>query len=297
MLWLALTLGLLAEPLAPRDIGPRDELLLRDYGALRFDAADEAEGWEALSALEREASSHIPERYRVDRHILPHGAISCGMHTVFTGARLAKEAPDQDAYARAHAAWVNHYADAQAQLGEPVAAQGADRQSLIADRVRRDQYWRTRPPAPEGGTAPSFTRRFLWEMGVTAVCYQDADNLRLLEQLWREDAQAFLQDIYVNSDRGWLLVQHAPLAFQEGVLEAISASGSAEAFGAPAAFLEDRAAVREGRPQRFGTQGVCSSQGVWSPSPVDDPEGLDARRESLGLAPMAEHAPRMGERC
>ena len=294
MLWLALSLGFLAEPLAPREIGPRDELLLRDYGALRFGAADEADGWAALAALEREASSSIPERYRVDGGRVPQEAISCDMRAVFAGAALARQAPDRDTYAQAHAAWVRHYGEAQAELGEPVPASSGDRDSLIADRVLRDQFWRGRHPA--SADAPAFTRQFLARMRMTAACYVDADNMALLEALWDEGPDVLLTALYRESDTGWLLVQHAPLVFQEAVLEAMRGEGLPEAFGAPGAFLEDRVAVRQDRPQRFGTQGRCDA-GVWAPSPLVDPEGVDARRESLGLAPMAEHAPRMGERC
>lgn len=293
MLWLVLILTVLADPIAAQDIAPRDALLLRDYGAVRFDPADEAEGWAALAALERDASSSIPERYRVDGGRVPQEAISCDMRAVFAGAALARQAPDHDTYAQAHQTWVRHYREAQAELGEPVL-DDADRQSLISDRVQRDQFWRRGFAASE--VAPPFTRQFVRDMGLAATCYEDEDNLTLLDDLWREGSEAFLTVIYRESDTGWLLVQHAPLAFQEAVLETMLGEGLPEAFGAPGAFLEDRVAVRGGRPQRFGTQGRCSA-GVWTPSPLADPEGVDARRASLGLAPMAEHAVRMSARC
>lgn len=294
MLWLVLIFALLADPVAAQYIVQRDALLLRDYGAVRFDPADEAEGWAALAALEREASSSIPERYRVDGGRIPDEAVSCDMRAVFAGAALARQAPDREAYAQAHAVWVRLYGEAQAELGEPVPAYSPDHGNLIADRVRRDQFWRGRHPA--AADAPAFTRQFLARMRMTAACYVDADNMALLEALWDEGPDVLLTALYRESDTGWLLVQHAPLAFQDAVLEAMTRAGLPEAFGAPGAFLEDRVAVRQGGPQRFGTQGRCDA-GVWSPSPVEDPEGLDARRESLGLAPMAEHAVRMSARC
>ncbi len=294
MIWLVLILAMLVDPVAARNVAPRDALLLRDYGAVRFDAANEADGWEALTALEREASSSIPERYRVDGGRIPDDAISCGMRAVHAGAALARQAPDRDTYAQAHTVWVRHYADAQAELGEPVSASSADRSSLIADRVHRDQFWRRGFAA--SANAPPFARQFVRDMGLAAACYEDEDNLTLLEDLWRGGSEAFLTAIYRESDTGWLLVQHAPLAFQEAVLEAMSRAGSLEEFGAPGAFLEDRVAVRQGRPQRFGTQGRCRA-GVWTSSPLADPEGVDARRASLGLAPMADHAVRMSAQC
>ena len=46
--------------------------------------------------------------------------------------------------------------------------------------------------------------------------------------------------------------------------------------------------VREGRPQRYGTQ--LEKRGEhWEPLLVDDPEGLDARRQAVGLEPITEY--------
>lgn len=56
---------------------------------------------------------------------------------------------------------------------------------------------------------------------------------------------------------------------------------------AHAAFLEDRIAVLEGRPQRFGTQFDWDARGELSPQPIDDPAGVDARRATVGLEPLA----------
>jgi len=46
--------------------------------------------------------------------------------------------------------------------------------------------------------------------------------------------------------------------------------------------------VREGRPRRYGTQ--LEKRGEhWEPLLVDDPEGLDARRQAVGLEPITEY--------
>jgi len=51
---------------------------------------------------------------------------------------------------------------------------------------------------------------------------------------------------------------------------------------------EDRIRVREGRPRRYGTQ--LEERGEhWEPLLVDDPEGLDARRQAVGLEPITEY--------
>ena len=46
--------------------------------------------------------------------------------------------------------------------------------------------------------------------------------------------------------------------------------------------------MREGRPRRYGTQ--LEERGEhWEPLLVDDPEGLDARRQAVGLEPITEY--------
>lgn len=69
------------------------------------------------------------------------------------------------------------------------------------------------------------------------------------------------------------------------ILEAIP---KGEASALDAAYLSDRIAVFEGREQIFGTQFDWDADGLLSPSPIREPESVDARRASVGLPPMAE---------
>jgi hypothetical protein len=71
----------------------------------------------------------------------------------------------------------------------------------------------------------------------------------------------------------------------ELVLEAIPAG---QANPLDAAYLADRIATFEGREQTFGTQFDWDASGQLSPAPVRDAAGLDARRASVGLPPIAE---------
>ncbi|MFX8895313.1 DUF6624 domain-containing protein, partial [Acinetobacter baumannii] len=53
------------------------------------------------------------------------------------------------------------------------------------------------------------------------------------------------------------------------------------------AFLWDRVALAQGRPQRYGTQMRCVGK-VWSPiTPLEEPAKLDERRSWVGLQPEA----------
>jgi hypothetical protein len=49
------------------------------------------------------------------------------------------------------------------------------------------------------------------------------------------------------------------------------------------ADLYDGVALREGRPQRFGAWSRCTRQGYVLQDPVEEPQGLDARRKQIGL--------------
>lgn len=96
---------------------------------------------------------------------------------------------------------------------------------------------------------------------------------------------------------GWLLVQHADRdpAFQKRALGMIEAK-----LGAPGvsernfAYLYDRVAVAEGRPQRYGTQGIECVNGKRGPGPLEDAENIDVVRAELRLQPLAEYMAILG---
>ena len=86
----------------------------------------------------------------------------------------------------------------------------------------------------------------------------------------------------------FLVVQHAPLERQEEylpLLEAAVASGEAEAW--QLAMLTDRILVRNDLPQRYGSQYRNDPEtGERVYLPMEDPDGLDARRAAIGLPPL-----------
>lgn len=98
----------------------------------------------------------------------------------------------------------------------------------------------------------------------------------------------------------WLLVQHADrdVDFQKRVLQILDKLlPSGETSGSNFAYLYDRVAVAENRPQRFGTQGRCVGPGRWEPWPSEDPHDLQARRDALGLGPLEENIRRVSKLC
>jgi hypothetical protein len=54
------------------------------------------------------------------------------------------------------------------------------------------------------------------------------------------------------------------------------------------AYLLDRFRVFEGKPQVYGTQFELDEHGVMGPCPVEDPTGLNARREMIELDSIEE---------
>lgn len=91
-------------------------------------------------------------------------------------------------------------------------------------------------------------------------------------------------------EAAWLIAQHAvgePI-FMHQALSLVRAC--AEEGGVPrwhAAYLEDRIALYEGRPQRFGSQWIDNPRdGVASPWTLADPERVNELRASVGLKPL-----------
>lgn len=92
----------------------------------------------------------------------------------------------------------------------------------------------------------------------------------------------------------WLLVQHADLdpAFQKECLAKMAPLVErAQASGIDYAYLTDRVAVAEGRPQRYGTQFDERRE----PRPIEDEANVDVRRAALGMPSMAAYRAMMLE--
>lgn len=91
-----------------------------------------------------------------------------------------------------------------------------------------------------------------------------------------------------GANTAWLLVQHADRApaFQKQCLVLLEkAYKTGEASERNFAYLYDRVAVADGKPQRYGTQFRDGK-----PQPIEDEANVDARRKAIGLGTMAEYA-------
>jgi hypothetical protein len=101
-----------------------------------------------------------------------------------------------------------------------------------------------------------------------------------------------------GAQAAWLLLQHSSDdAFMRECLELLrEAVRLEESPPWQLAYLEDRVRLQDGREQLYGTQ-------FWSPTggrplepwPIEDPQGLDLRRLSVGLGPFDEYQRQMSE--
>jgi len=92
------------------------------------------------------------------------------------------------------------------------------------------------------------------------------------------------------ADAAWLVLQHSigdPAVMRRGLALA-QAAPAQDVDPAQVAMLEDRVRVHSGLPQRYATQFDWDADGVLSPYPTEDPDGVEARRRAVGLPPLAE---------
>jgi hypothetical protein len=94
----------------------------------------------------------------------------------------------------------------------------------------------------------------------------------------------------------WLVLQHAiglP-ALQRRALPLLQeAAARGEASRPAPAYLEDRIAFNEGRPQRYGTQFDWDANGEMSPWTLVEPERVNELRASVGLGSLEERTARI----
>ncbi len=99
----------------------------------------------------------------------------------------------------------------------------------------------------------------------------------------------------------WLIVQHADadLDFQKQALVSMGPLlETGDVSRQNMAYLFDRVAMADDQPQRYGTQGQCDVEtNTWEPHEIETPETLDARRNHVGLPPMAEYVTDVSRWC
>src|SRR5262249_51076708 len=128
----------------------------------------------------------------------------------------------------------------------------------------------------------------------------DAENLARMKEIVRQyhwpGPSLVGQD---GTEAAFLLVQHAPLAFQKEMLPRVrSAYRAGDLAGQDYALLLDRVRVREGKPQVYGTQARPFAE--WKNGepvlyPIEDESHVDQRRAEVGLFPLAQYVKTLKE--
>lgn len=89
----------------------------------------------------------------------------------------------------------------------------------------------------------------------------------------------------------FLVIQHADLPVQQKYLPMMrEAVKQGKASGSSLALLEDRVRMRQGLPQRYGSQvGRDAATGAYFLVALEDPDKVDELRAEVGLQPLADY--------
>ena len=125
----------------------------------------------------------------------------------------------------------------------------------------------------------------------------DAKNQARLDEIVAQSGWPGVKLVgLAGADTAFLIVDHAPLAFQKKYLPALQAAVAAgDAVPMWPAMIDDRVRTNEGRPQRYGTQ-VHKEAGwkEWRLYPIEDEAQVDDRRAEVGFEPLAEYLKQFG---
>ena len=128
----------------------------------------------------------------------------------------------------------------------------------------------------------------------------------LLQEQSRADAENLARLREIISEHGWpgqslvgrdgataafLILQHADHESQIEYFPLVEAAVDAGEFERRHfALLQDRVLVSEDKPQIYGTQLYWDdATGGWELFPIEDEENVDARRQEVGMMPLAEY--------
>lgn len=158
--------------------------------------------------------------------------------------------------------------------------------SELAAMAAEDQRIRT---FPADGV---FARRVTLEQQMEArrVDVANTDRLRAIVDEFGWPGRTLVGE--QGAEHAWLLAQHADHQLDSQRLflkELEKAVAAGDAPARHAAYLTDRVAMNEGRPQTYGTQIRDVRDGEGVPWPIAEPQHLDERRASVGLPAFAEY--------
>jgi len=126
--------------------------------------------------------------------------------------------------------------------------------------------------------------------GTQLLAEVDQFNTGQIKKILNRHTWVYISKFGVSADTDrWLLVQHADhdLDFQENCLRKLeSLVESGETRAQNYAYLYDRVAVAESRPQRYGTQAKVVGERLELYPFEGETEDLEVRRREMGLSPL-----------
>lgn len=120
----------------------------------------------------------------------------------------------------------------------------------------------------------------------------DAESTQTLNAVFDQVSVAELMRLQPQEIAGavWTMLQHTDdVALQERMLaetEPLARDGVVD--GNTYAMLVDQVLNNKGEKQIYGTNAVCAD-GAWQVAPLQDPDGVEARRADLGMMPLSEY--------
>lgn len=124
----------------------------------------------------------------------------------------------------------------------------------------------------------------------------DHNNTKRLEEIIDQIGWPTISKVGKEaSSNAWLLAQHADhdLDFQRTCLALMKQAPKHDVASHDIAYLEDRIAVAEGRPQTYGTQFFRNTMGELIPRPIANREHIDVLRSSMKLEPFDQYQERL----
>jgi len=199
--------------------------------------------------------------------------------------------------------WAANVAALQAQLRaldlatwDAVAATGVTPASSRAERLRRRYAWiqTLNDAALEArlqAGLPRSAKRYWYGLKHTRILQVECANTEWLKAQVGEIGWFDIPRFGKAADaRAWSLLERAnrDTRIERGVFHTLEAMPAGSTDPKQLAYLFDRVAMAEHRPQRYGTLGSCYWRGDWYLEKLEDPEGVDARRAAVGLGPLAQ---------
>jgi len=315
----ALLMALQAAPAAPPQLTPVLEALVGDAPAARaFDYMTlKAEGLD-LNAMSVAVYRRTVPQGGGDRRCLTEAEaeLVMGLSAARTADDAAAFGDDRAAASDAWGKWglfAEGLANGQVATEPPfshvsqrytgAAAETNPRIRELLTRTARDQLIRNAfegGPQVWGALSPGAKSRVDTLLS-QQMCETDGENTAWLKADVAANGWFLISTTGEQASRAaWLMTQHADRdpAFQRHVLSILEPlAAQKETSAGNFAYLWDRVAVGEGRPQRYGTQGRCVAKDVWAPNDLEDPDRVEALRAEVDIGTLVEYTAHMHRFC